>query len=439
MENKLEQIKKLVEEFLESKKDDSEWISYSGPSFGSEEYLAAIETLLDGWLVFGKKCNVFEMKFPRNLGKTMGALTNSGSSANLLMISALMSKNKCPKKYRLNKGDKLITPVVCFPTTINPLLQLGLEPVFVDVDIPSLNPNLDQVEELLKNDTNHEIKGIIFAHVLGNPPDMDRLMKLVDKYNLILLEDSCDALGSTYDGKKLGSFGLMSTCSFYPAHHMTMGEGGFIATDDAMISKTLKSIRDWGRACYCNEKKPGCVMESTACGNRFRPWFKKDKSLIYDHRYVFDEIGFNLKPLEIQAAIGLEQLKKIDSFEKARRDNFKKLSNIFQKYEDYFFLPKATEKADPCWFGFMPLVKENDLFNRHDFVQFLETNKIQTRPYFTGNIFYHPAYEYLDDGKNYPNADYATKNSIMMGTYIGIDDAKIKRIEKVVEDFFKSL
>ena len=439
MKEKIDQIKKLTAEILESKKDDSEWISYSGPHIGIEEYSAAIETLLDGWLVFGKKCRLFEMKFPSNLGKSLGTLTNSGSSANLLMVSSLMSKNKCPKKYRLNKGDKLITPVVCFPTTINPLLQLGLEPVFVDVDLPSLNPNLDQIEELLINDHSREIKGIIFAHVLGNPPDLDRLMHLVEKYDLIFLEDSCDALGSTYDGKKLGSFGLMSTCSFYPAHHMTMGEGGFIATDEPMLNKTLKSIRDWGRACYCNEKKPGCVIESTACGNRFKPWFKKDRSLIYDHRYVFDEIGFNLKPLEIQGAIGLEQLKKIHSLENARRQNFIKLTQIFKKYEKYFILPTATDKSDPCWFGFMPILKENKYFTRNDFIQFLEKNKIQTRPYFTGNIFYHPAYQHLDDGKNYPNADYATRNSIMLGTYIGIDDDKIKKIEKTIEDFFNTI
>jgi len=439
MKSKLDQILSLTKEIVEEKKEDSEWVNYSGPHVGVEEYSAVIETLLDGWLVFGKKCRRFEMEFPQKLGKKLGTLTNSGSSANLLMISSLMSKNKCPKKYRVNKGDKFITPVVCFPATINPLLQLGLEPVFVDIDIPSLNLNLDQVEKLLKQDIDKNIKGIIFAHVLGNPPDLERLMNLVKKYDLIFLEDSCDALGSTYDNKKLGSFGLMSTCSFYPAHHITMGEGGFIATDDAALNRTLRSLRDWGRACYCNEKKPGCVIDSTACGNRFKPWFKSDKSIIYDHRYVFDEIGYNLKPLEIQGAIGLEQLKKIDFLERARKENFKKLTKIFEKYEKYFILPKATPKSDPCWFGFMPILKENGQFDRNDFFQFLEKNKIQTRPYFTGNIFYHSAYQHLKDGKEYKNANYATRNSIMLGTYIGIDDEKIKKIEQTIEEFFKTI
>ena len=206
--------------------------------------------------MFGEKSREFELKFSQLLGKKYGILTNSGSSANLLMISTLLGRSKTPKKYQLSRGDKFITPVVCFPTTINPLLQLGFEPVFVDVDLPSLNLNLDQVEEILKKDHKKEIKGLIFAHVLGNPPNMTRVMEIVKKYDLVFLEDSCDALGSTYNDQKLGSFGDMSTCSFYPAHHMTLGEGGYIATNDYQLQKTLASLRDWGRACFCNEKNP---------------------------------------------------------------------------------------------------------------------------------------------------------------------------------------
>ena len=365
-QEKLKQIFSLVEEYVEEqnniKSSSSEWVSYSGPNFNHKEIKAAIKCLLGDWLVFGEKSREFELKFSQLLGKKYGILTNSGSSANLLMISTLLGRSKTPKKYQLSRGDKFITPVVCFPTTINPLLQLGFEPVFVDVDLPSLNLNLDQVEEILKKDHKKEIKGLIFAHVLGNPPNMTRVMEIVKKYDLVFLEDSCDALGSTYNDQKLGSFGDMSTCSFYPAHHMTLGEGGYIATNDYQLQKTLASLRDWGRACFCNEKKPGCVMQATACGNRFKPWFSEEQSIIYDHRYVFEEIGYNLKPLDLQAAMGLEQLKKLPSMEQARRDNFKSLKNIFEKYEEYFLLPETTPLSDPCWFAFMPLVRENKIF-----------------------------------------------------------------------------
>ena len=289
------------------------------------------------------------------------------------------------------------------------------------------------------------IRGIIFAHVLGNPPDMDRLMHLVEKYNLIFLEDSCDAMGSFYDGKKLGSFGLMSSCSFYPAHHMTMGEGGFVATDDPRLRRVLASFRDWGRACYCNEIKPGDVTEGTACGNRFRPWLKGGEERInYDHRYVFDEIGFNLKPLELQAAIGLQQLDKLPEMDSARRRNCSSLNKIFEKYEDYFILPKKTDKSDPNWFGYLLTVKENSGFPREDFVRHLEGNKIQTRSYFAGNCLYHPAYsefasKYNNLREEFPNAYRATVGSFFLGTFIGITDEKIKYIEEVTDEFFRNL
>jgi Predicted pyridoxal phosphate-dependent enzyme apparently involved in regulation of cell wall biogenesis len=275
-EARLNKILSLVKDYIDNKETDkqkADWVNYSGPHMDSDEYVEAVKCILGNWLVFGEKCRSFETEFSQNLGKEYGILTNSGSSANLLMTYALLSNTKMPKEYRLKKGDKFITPVVCFPTTVNPLIQLGFEPVFVDVDLPSLNLNLDEVERILKEDTEKEIKGIIFAHVLGNPPDMDRVMEIVKKYDLIFLEDSCDALGSTYKGKKLGSFGLMSTCSFYPAHHMTLGEGGYVATSNYRIQKTLASLRDWGRACFCNEKKPGNVVAATACGNRFKCWF----------------------------------------------------------------------------------------------------------------------------------------------------------------------
>ena len=447
-EDKLNQILSLVKEYsdemIKSKKDD--WVKYSGPFFDSDEYVAAIKCLLGDWLVFGENARNFELQFAENLGKKYGALTNSGSSANLLMTSALLSKTKMPKKYRLEKGAKFITPVVCFPTTINPLIQCGFEPVFVDVEIPSLNLDLDKVEKLLEEDHKKEIKGLIFAHVLGNPPDMQRVMHLVEKYNLIFLEDSCDALGSKYDGNLLGSYGLMSTCSFYPAHHMTMGEGGYVATNNYLIQKTLFSLRDWGRSCFCNEKKPGDVTESTACGNRFRCWFPCEKNVIYDHRYVFDEIGYNIKPLDLQGAIGIEQIKKLPMLEEARRRNFTLLKEVFLPYEKYFHLPVATDKSDPCWFAFMPIVKENNLFTKSTFVNYLEKNRIQTRPYFTGNVLYHPAYRnnnlhlpYGNLKSTFPNAHKATTSSFLLGTFIGITEDKIEYIKNTVDSFFRDL
>jgi CDP-6-deoxy-D-xylo-4-hexulose-3-dehydrase len=449
-EEKMQNILDLVSDYIKGKRKDEEWIAgqdwvkYSGPHFDEKEYMSAVEVLLGEWLIFGQKAREFELKFSRLLGKKHGCLTNSGSSANLLMVSVLSSQNKLPIRYRLKKGDKIITPVVCFPTTINPIIQNGFIPVFVDVSLPSVNLDLDEVERVLKEDTNKDIKAIMFAHVLGNPPDMDRLMALVRKYNLIFLEDACDALGSTYDGKKLGSYGLMSTCSFFPAHHMTMGEGGFVATNTRSIRGALASFRDWGRACYCNEKKPGDVTSGTACGNRFNKWLPGCPKTIYDHRYVFDEIGYNIKPLDLQAAMGLQQLDKLPEMDSARRANFAKLYDIFKPYEEYFYLPAATEKADPCWFGFLLITKPSAPFEKQDFVQHMENAKIQTRSYFTGNALYHPAYqklatEYTDLREEFPNAHLVTIGSVFLGTFIGLTDEKIEYIKETVDSFFKDI
>ena len=440
MSDTLEQIEELVRKHVEETKKDwtpgEDWVAYSGPVFNEEEYVAAVKQLLSGWLIFGKNARQFEKQFPEHLGMKYGSLTNSGSSANLLAVSALKSK----RLFDLPEGSKIITPVVCFPTTINPIIQNGFQPVFVDVTLPDLNLDLDQVERVLETDP--EIRGIMFAHVLGNPPDMDRLMGLVKKYDLIFVEDSCDALGSTYDGKKLGSFGHISTCSFFPAHHMTMGEGGFVATNDNKIRTAVASIRDWGRACYCNTSKPGSVLEGTACGNRFRDWLPGLREAVYDHRYVFEEIGYNLKPLDLQAAMGLQQLEKLPEFDAARRKNFDRLIEIFEPYAEYLHLPKATEKADPCWFALT--VKDNAPFGRQDIVAWLEKHKIQTRSYFSGNILAHPGYhhmasEYGDMNKTFPIAQLVTTNSFFLGTFIGLTGEKLDYVEQTVQKFFEGL
>jgi CDP-4-dehydro-6-deoxyglucose reductase, E1 len=439
MSEKLEQILELVSEYIQEKDNTwtagKDWISYSGPHYDEKEYLAAINVLLDGWLVFGENAREYEKQFPAQLGMYYGSLTNSGSSANLLAVTALKSK----RSFNLKPGAKFITPVVCFPTTLNPIIQNGFEPVFVDVTLPDLNLDLDQVERILEADP--DIKGIIFAHVLGNPPDMRRLMSLVKKYDLIFIEDACDALGSYYDGKKLGSFGHLSTCSFYPAHHMTMGEGGFVATNSKKLAKVVSSLRDWGRACYCNELKPGDVTSGTACGNRFKNWLTGMPEAVYDHRYVYDEIGYNLKPLDLQAAMGLQQLKKLPDLDAARRKNFAILQEIFKPYEKYLHLPQATELSDPCWFAYLLTVKEDAPFDRADIVDYLENEKIQTRSYFAGNILAHPGYRHLaepygDLNSMFPVAGLVTTNSFFLGTFIGLTEEKLAYIKKVVDSFF---
>jgi CDP-4-dehydro-6-deoxyglucose reductase, E1 len=445
MSEKLEEILNLVSDYVlekqknENWKEGEDWISYSGPVFDDQEYLAAIRQVLDGWMIFGKNAREFEKQFPSKLGMLYGALTNSGSSANLLMVAATKSRRF---KKRLKDGDKIITPVVCFPTTINPIIQNNLVPVFVDVELPSVNLDLDKVEELLKTDPG--IKGIMFAHVLGNPPDMDRLMSLVEEYNLVFLEDACDALGSFYDGKKLGSYGDMSTCSFFPAHHMTTGEGGFIATNSLRNRTILSSMRDWGRACFCNTQKPGNVTSATACGNRFKNWLPGRPEAIYDHRYVFDEIGYNLKPLDLQAAMGLQQLKKLPMLDSARRKNWAILKDIFKPYEKFFHLPEATDKSDPCWFAFLLTIKEGAPFSRSDIVEHLEADKIQTRSYFSGNILAHPGYIHMSEGygnmdETFANAQLVTTNSFFLGTYAGLTEEKLNYIKRSVDEFFRSL
>jgi CDP-6-deoxy-D-xylo-4-hexulose-3-dehydrase len=446
--NKKQDILDSVRNFIKEKQDakvwqkGEDWIQYSGPYFDGDEYVSAIETLLDSWFILGEKGRLFEKKFAPLLGKSDGIIVNSGSSANLLMVSLLKTK----RGGSLPAGSKFITPVVCFPTTINPIIQNGYQPVFVDVELPNLNLNLDQVEKLLEEDINKEIKGIIFAHVLGSPPDMDRLMSIVEKYELIFLEDCCDALGSTWDGKFLGSFGRISTCSFFPAHHMTTGEGGFVACNIPKHRMALASLRDWGRACYCNTIKPGNVTCGTACGMRNNTWFKNYPEITYDHRYVFEEVGYNLKPTEMQAAIGLSQIDKLDYMHKRRKHNFGKLYEIFSKYENYFYLPKALDKADVSWFGFLLTLKDNVNFSKNDLVDFLEEHRIQTRSYFTGNALFHPAYSelpilehYTDPATQFPVATKTTRDTFFLGVYPGITDAQMEYIGEVVDKFFNTI
>jgi len=434
-------ILKLVEDYIKEKHSKKswtpgkDWVQYAGPYFTSDEYVAAVKTLLGEWLVLGAEANKFETKFPKLFDKQYGLLTNSGSSANLLMMLAMTSK----RGYNLPKGTKVITPIAGFPTTINPIFQVGFTPVFVDIELETLNLDLDQVERACIE--NSDAKIITFAHVLGNPPNMKRLMQIVEKYKLILLEDCCDALGSTYDGKKLGSYGEMASCSFYPAHHMTMGEGGFVACKSVETERIIRSFREWGRGCYCIGKQN--LLEKGSCGCRFSNWLPTLPDYLFDHKYTYEEIGYNLKPIELQASIGLVQMEKLEEIGLKRRANYNQYFKAFAKYKQYFHLHKAQELSDPDWFAFPITVRDGAPFKRSDICQFFEANKIQTRPYFAGNIMLQPAYQGLMDPKEviekYPVARKVTTDTLFLGTSPVVTSEQINYIETTLDRFIATL
>ena len=427
-----------VADFIKDKNSKKTWVAgkdfvnYAGPYFDETEIVSAVSILLDGWLVMGSKSVEFEKKFPKYFGKNFGILTNSGSSSNLLMMASLTSK----RGYNLPRGTKVLMPIAGFPTTLNPTLQVGFDPVFVDIELDTLNLDLDQVEKTLEE--NPDIRVITFAHVLGNPPNMDRLMTLIKKHNLILLEDCCDALGSTYDGKALGSYGEMASCSFYPAHHMTMGEGGFVSCNTHEQEVLLRSFREWGRGCYCVGPEAN-KLKCGSCGKRFNEWIPTMPGEIFDHKYVYDEIGYNLKPIELQGAMGLEQLKKLDEIHALRKRNYKLLFDIYSKYEEFFHLPRAQDKSDPSWFAFPLTIRKDALFKRSDIVDYLEENLIQTRPYFAGNIMLQPAYSHIMDPQkakdNFPVATFTMTNTYFHGTSPVITPEQIAYIGRKVDGF----
>ena len=435
----MEDILKLIREYASKNLTKKKWepgkdlVHYAGNYFNEDEYVAAVKSLLGGFLVLNNEAVKFERAFPKHLGKKYGLLTNSGSSANLLMMAYLTSK----RGHNLPKGTKVITPIAGFPTTVNPLLQVGFTPIFVDIELETLNLDLDKVEEVCKQ--HPDAKVITFAHVLGNPPNMDRLMEIVDKYKLILLEDCCDGLGSTYDGKKLGSFGELASCSFYPAHHITIGEGGFVACNSMEAERIIRSFREWGRGCYCVGKAN--QLECGTCGIRYNNWLPSLPNELFDHKYVYEEIGYNLKPIELQAAMGNVQITKLEEIGRLRRKNYKRLYEIFEPYKDKVILHDAQPKSDPDWFAFPITIKDNAGFKRSDICQFLESNKIQTRPYFAGNLMLQPAYAGMMDSdevvNKYPVARKVTTDTFFLGTSPVITDEQIDYIKVIVDNFFK--
>ena len=405
----------------------TDYISVTGKVLDKDDILAGVDATLDGWLTTGRYAKEFESSLAKYIGAKSSLLVNSGSSANLVAFYALTSPSLGSRAIK--KGDEVITVAAGFPTTINPLIQFGCIPVFVDIDIPTYNIDASKIEEAISPKT----KAIMIAHALGNPYNLDVIKEIVKKYNLWLIEDDCDSLGATYRGKKTGSFGDLATLSFYPAHHITMGEGGAVLVNNRKLQKAALSFRDWGRDCYC---ETGC---DNTCNKRF-DWKLGDLPEGYDHKYIYSHIGFNLKVTDTQAAIGLSQLAKADTFVEIRRKNHKTLYKLFKRLEEHFILPEATKNSFPSWFGFMLTIRDSKKTNRNELIQFLESNKIGTRLFFGGNIIKQPAYENLEKRVvgSLLNSDKVMNNSFWIGVWPGLNENHLEYIFEKVNEFVKN-
>jgi len=402
------------------------WVQYGGGVFDDKEVNAVVNSTLDGWFGLGEQAQKLEQGLSKFLGTKGSILTNSGSSANLLAIASICSP-LFPE--HLKPGEEIITAACGYPTTINPMITYNLVPVFLDVSPETYNLEAKDLEKALSKKT----RLVMIAHALGNPNEMDKIVKFCQKHKLLLIEDNCDALGSIYNGRKTGSFGILSTQSFYPPHHMTMGEGGAVNYNDLRFERITRSLRDWGRACWCRGDEKSRLG---ACGARFS---FKINGKPYDHKYIFNQIGYNLKPIEPQAAMGVEQLKRIPQFMKKRKENFDKLYNYAKNWEKYFILPKALAKANPCWFSFPLTIRDKVKFSRHAIVMFLEKRMIQTRPIFAGNFLKQPAYFRIKHRKisNLKNADRVLHRAFFLGIYPGLGKTEIDFIAESIEDFLK--
>ncbi len=430
------EISEKVKEIYDLRKKEEKFIpgesrvNYSGRVFDEREMQALVDNSIDFWLTLGEKGKQFERKFSEYLGLKKIIPCNSGSSANLLAVSSLCSPTI---DNPLKKGDEIITIAAAFPTTIAPIVQNNLVPVFVDVNLGDYNIKADMIEEAISDKT----RAIFFAHTLGNPANMDEIMRIAKKYNLYVIEDTCDALGSKYNGKLVGGFGDISTYSFYAPHHITMGEGGALATNNLKIARAILSLRDWGRDCYCQtgEKNP-----NGACGRRFEHKFPQLPDG-YDHKYVYSNIGYNLKPLDLQCAIGLEQMDKLPEFIKKRKENFQRLYETFEKCQDKIILPTWSKKADVSWFAFPITIKENAKFGRRDLVKYLESKKIETRMLFGGNILRQPGFSNIERRVvgNLENTDKVLKNTFFIGVYPGLTREKMDYVCGCVDEFFKKI
>ncbi len=402
-------------------------VNYAGRVFDEKEIINAVEASLDFWLTEGRFSEAFAEKISKFLGVEHVLLTNSGSSANLLAFAALTSERLGEK--RLKAGDEVISVAAGFPATVTPILQYNMVPVFVDISIPTYNIDIDKLRKAITPRT----RCIFIAHTLGNPFDLDSVMQVAEENDLWVIEDNCDAFGSEYKGKKTGTFGHLSTISFYPAHHITTGEGGAICTDDQLLATIARSFRDWGRDCYC------AGGENNTCGKRFSQQFG-DLPKGFDHKYVYSEIGYNLKMTDIQAAIGAAQMDKLLDFCGYRKDNFKEWYRIFSKYPEFFILPEATKDSDPAWFAFIVTLKEGAPFTRDELTGYLNDNLIETRNLFAGNMTKQPGFLNRDFriAGQLENTDYIMNNTFFLGTYPGLTGQMLNYSESILDQFFRT-
>jgi len=410
-------------------------ISYGGRVFDENEIVNLVDSALDFWLTTGKYAEKFEKDFAEFLGVKHCSLTNSGSSANLLAFMALTSHKL--EDRRIKKGDEVITVAAGFPTTVAPIIQFGAIPVFVDVTLPTYNIDVTQLEAALSRKT----KAVMIAHTLGNPFDLQAVKDFCDKHNLWLIEDNCDALGTKYlyngEWKYSGTIGHIGTSSFYPPHHMTMGEGGAVYTNDIQLKRLVESFRDWGRDCWCPSGK------DDTCKNRFTQQFG-ELPLGYDHKYVYSHLGYNLKVTDMQAAIGCAQMGKMSAFIEARRKNWSMLREGLNHLQDVLILPEATDNSEPSWFGFLLTVKEDVGFTRDELVGYLEENKIQTRMLFAGNLLKHPCFDEMRrTGEGYrvvgelTNTDTIMNRTFWIGVYPGMNDDMLQYMISKIREFVK--
>jgi len=420
-------ILKLSEQYFQKKFSNTDFIPFisqvpvSGKVLSYEDLKYTILSTLDMWYTSGEYTKKFEKEISKKLGVRHCLFVNSGSSANLLAITALK------EYYKLDEGDEIITSAVGFPTTINPIIQNNLMPVLIDAEEDTLNINTDLIESYIGDKT----KGIVIAHTLGNPFHLEKIIELCKKYDLFLMEDNCDAFGSKFNQKFTGTFGDISTLSFYPAHHITTGEGGAVITNNTKLKKIMESIRDWGRDCYC---APG---KDNTCKKRYE-WQLGELPKGYDHKYIYSHIGYNLKASDMQAALGFSQINKLDEFIKIRQRNYQYLYDSFKRFKEFKLISNQI-KSEPSWFGFPVILKNNKNFTRNDLLKFYEERNIGTRLLFGGNLKRQPAYSNLNfKSSTLSVADNIIENCFWLGVYPGLDLDMLKFVVDSTKEFLDS-
>ena len=426
------EILKLVEEYYQERfagrtfDPGTDTVHYAGRVFDADELVKLVDSSLDFFLTASRYSDQFEAEFSEYFGLSNAFLVNSGSSANLVALTALTSAKLGDR--RLLPGDEVVTVAASFPTTVAPIVQNRLIPVFVDVNLGDYTAISSRIEEAIGPKT----RAIAMAHTMGVPFDLDTVMRLAKVHNLWVVEDNCDALGSRYRGQLTGTFGDIATVSFYPAHHITMGEGGCVLSRDELLGSIIRSIRDWGRDCYC------AGGENNTCGKRFSQQFGK-MPYGYDHKYIYSHIGYNLKLTDMQAAVGVAQLRKLDGFIAHRKANFQKLHAMLETYQDRLILPHATPNSDPSWFGFVITVHDGAGFTRNELTRFLEANRIETRNLFSGNLLRQPAFMDIDHRVvgELTNTDLIMEQTFFIGVYPGINDSQMEYINSVFTRFMR--